>query len=94
MRNESGAAMSWIRRYFSADDVWSVVGYAVLVTVARASNPEVAIAAASVLAAGMLAIFWVASKNVRERNSERHPNTRVAFWALVAALSAAIVLRG
>lgn len=83
----------WLSRYFSVDDVMSLGGYVVVTTVIRVVNPTVAIAQASVLGAGMLAIFWLASPNVRARNSERRPNTRVVFWALVAVVSALISFR-
>lgn len=53
-------------------------------------NPDLQLAAGSFLASGMLAIFWLASTSVRERNADRNPNARVVVWALVAAVSAAV----
>jgi hypothetical protein len=83
----------WLSRYFSVDDVMSLGGYIVVTTVIRLVNPTVGVEQASVLGGGMLAIFWLASPNVRERNRERRPNTRVVFWALVAVVSAILAMR-
>lgn len=84
--------MEWFRRYLSPDDLLSLVGYALMVTLARIANPNMALAAASLLVSGMLALFWLLSKSVRERNSERAPNARVVLWAAVAAASGTLLL--
>ena len=79
--------MSWIRRFLSIDDLWSAVGYILIVVVARVSNPRTEFLAVSALASGMLAIVWLASPNLRARNLERNPNARVLLWAVVAVAS-------
>lgn len=84
--------MEWFRRYLSPDDLISVIGYTLMVALARTANPDVALAAASVLVSGMLALFWLLSQSVRQRNSERIPNARVALWAAVAVASGALLL--
>lgn len=84
--------MAWLRRYLSKDDLISVAGYVLLTALARVANPGMQIAAASLLASGMLALFWLVSKSVRERNAERRPNARVLFWAIVAAASGSVLL--
>ncbi|HET6352139.1 MAG TPA: hypothetical protein VFG89_08430 [Coriobacteriia bacterium] len=84
--------MAWFRRYLSPDDLISVVGYIGLIVLTRITNPELELAAASLLASGMLALFWLASQSVRKRNIERNPNARVVLWALVAVVSAAILV--
>jgi hypothetical protein len=82
-----------IGRFLSLDDLWSVLGYALLVILARVSNPAMGLPAASLLASGMLAIVWFAGGDLRARNLERHPNARVVAWALVAVVSALLVVR-
>lgn len=82
--------MGGLGKYLSMDDLWSVTGYAFLVVLTRVANPRTQVAVASVLASGMLAIFWLASARVRARNADRHPNARVALWALVAGISALV----
>jgi len=77
----------WASRYLSADDLWSVVGYGFIIVLTRVMNPLTELAIASLLASSMLAIFWLASQNVRTRNRERRPNARVLIWGLVAAAS-------
>ena len=79
---------SWVKRFLSVDDLWSAVGYIFLIALSGLVNPSMEPASISVLAAGMLAIFWIASVNVRERNRDRYPNARVVFWGLVAVASA------
>lgn len=86
--------MAWIRRYLSPDDLWSVIGYVLIVGMARVMNPAAELPAMSLIASGMLAIFWLASKNVRARNVDRSPNARVVFWGLVAVASALVLARG
>lgn len=70
---------------FAPDDLWSVLGWALLTTFMRLMNPEVGLATASTLVSGMLAVFWVANANVRARVGA--PNARVLFWALATAAS-------
>lgn len=79
-----------IARFFSLDDLWSVIGWGLILGVTRVTSPNLSVAWASVLACGMLAIFWLASEAVRARNAERHPNVRIAFWAVAAVVSALI----
>lgn len=79
--------MQWIRRFASLDDLWSLLGYVFLIVLTRVVNPGLQIALASLLASGMLAVFWLASEAVRTRNSERHPNVRIAIWGAVAVVS-------
>jgi hypothetical protein len=76
-----------MEKLVSPDDAWSLLGYVALIALTRVSNPAFPIAQASALAAGMLALFWIGSKNVRARNAERSPNIRVASWAVVALVS-------
>ncbi len=79
---------SWISRFLSVDDLWSVLGYSFIIILTRAANPAMDVALASLLASGMLAIFWLASVSVRARNRERRPNVRILVWGIVAAVSA------
>ncbi len=74
----------WISRYFSIDDLLSVGGYVLLLTVNSLTKTPMPIPSISLLAAGMLAIVWLLARQIRERNAERHPNARVVFWAAVA----------
>ena len=83
--------MSWIRRYLSLDDLVSMIGYVFISVFARVVNPSMDLVFGSALASGMLAIFWLVSGNVRERNADRKPNIRVLVWAAVAVASVAIV---
>ena len=76
--------MEWVKKHLSIDDAISAVGYFGIIVLSRVVNPDLDITAASALASGMLAIFWIASKNVRARNEDRDPNARVVFWAAVA----------
>lgn len=78
--------MDTIQKYLSGDDLWSALGYVALMVLTRVTGSDMTFPASSLLAAGMLAIFWLGSRAVRERNE--HPNARVAFWATVAAASA------
>lgn len=84
--------MQWIHRFLSLDDLWSVLGYVFLIVLTRVANPRMEIALASLLASGMLAVFWLASEAVRARNSERHPNVRIAIWGAIAVVSLAIAV--
>ena len=83
--------MSWIRRYLSLDDLISVMGYVFISVFARVVNPRMDLAFGSAMASGMLAIFWLASGNVRQRNADRKPNLRVLTWAAVAVASVVVV---
>ena len=83
-----------IQEFFSVDDFWSVLGFVLVVTITQVvAKPPMALPLAFLLASGMLAIFWLASPAVRARNSERHPNARVVFWALIAVASAVMANR-
>jgi hypothetical protein len=84
--------MQWIRRYLSVDDLWSALGYVLLIVLAHAADPDIEIARASALASGMLAVFWLLSADVRARNVERYPNIRVGFWATITAASLIVIL--
>lgn len=78
----------WVSRYLSLDDVWSVLGYVFLIVLNRVfGSPPMELPIISLLASGMLAITWIANGTLRQRNAERGPNARVAFWTIVAALS-------
>jgi multisubunit Na+/H+ antiporter MnhB subunit len=78
-------------KFFSLDDLWSVVGYGLLTAVNQLTRPPMAFAQVSLLASGMITIVWVASGGLRARNTQ--PNLRVAFWAVVAAVSAFLLMR-
>jgi hypothetical protein len=80
--------LQWISRYLSLDDLWSVLGYALFVVISRLQSPPLPLPSVSLLASGMLAIYWLASENLRARHAQRNPNFRVAFWALAAGVSA------
>ena len=84
---------AWLQRYLSIDDLWSVLGYLLLISVAAVVNPEADWQVVSVGVAGLLAIFWAASRDVRARNAEKVPNARVIFWTFIAAVSAVIASR-
>lgn len=91
-RGEVGA-VAWIKRFFSIDDLWSVLGYAGVIAFSQINRPPLALAAASLLASGMIAITWLASTSLRARNAQRNPNARIVVWALVAIVSGVIVAR-
>lgn len=82
-----------ISRFLSLDDLWSVVGYVLLLAANRLRTPPMEYAAVSLLASGMLAVVWLSSENIRNRNLERRPDARVLFWALVAVVSILGVIR-
>jgi len=83
-----------IQQFLSVDDLWSVLGLVLIVTITQVvSKPAMALPLAFLLASGMLAVFWLASPAVRARNSERHPNSRVVFWGLIAVVSAVLASR-
>lgn len=82
-----------ISRFLSLDDLWSVVGYVLLLAANRLRTPPMEFSAVSLLASGMLAVVWLSSENIRNRNLERRPDARVLFWALVAVVSILGVIR-
>jgi hypothetical protein len=82
-----------ISRFASIDDLWSVVGYVLILTVNRFVANPMPLPQISLLASGMLAILWLASRQIRQRNIDRSPNARVVFWSLIAIVSAVIGLR-
>ena len=83
----------WISRFFSLDDLWSVLGYGLLLSVNMLTTSPMPTYSVSLLASGMITIVWVLSAPIRSRNLARHPNIRVVFWATVAAASAYLALR-
>jgi len=85
--------VTWIKRFFSIDDLWSVLGYAGVIAFSQINRPPLPLAAASLLASGMIAITWLASNSLRARNAERGPNVRILMWTLVAVASGVIVAR-
>jgi hypothetical protein len=78
----------WISRFLSIDDLWSVVGYGLILSVNQLTRNPMPFSDISLLAAGMLAIVWLLSGGIRARNKERYPNVRVVLWAVIAAVSA------
>jgi len=84
---------SWISRFLSMDDLWSAVGYGLLLTVNRLASAPLPPSDVSLLASGMLAIIWLSSGRIRARNLERNPNARVLFWGAVAAVSLLIAIK-
>jgi hypothetical protein len=84
---------AWVSKYLSMDDLWSVVGYGLLLSVNQLVAAPMPLPTISLLASGMLAIIWVASRQIRERNRDRNPNVRVVIWMIVAILSALVGLR-
>ena len=85
--------MDQFSRFASIDDLWSVIGYAMITTINTFGTRSMTFPEISLLASAMLALFWAACRNVRERNAERNPNTRVVFWVAVALTSLIFVLR-
>jgi len=83
----------WVSRYLGLDDLWSVLGFALVFGVSRLVGSPMPPETVSLLASGMLAIYWFASEGLRARNAERHPNLRVAFWAIIAVASGVLVAR-
>ena len=80
-----------MQRNLSMDDLWSLLGYLLLMGMnALRSNP-VPLPAASLVASGMLAIVWVVNGAIRSRTPR--PNARLAFWVSVAAVSAVLAAR-
>ena len=81
---------AWMQRNLSMDDLWSFLGYLLLMSMNAIGSADLPIQTVSVVASGMVAIMWVVNGRIRERTP--HPNARIAFWALVAAASAAAAL--
>ena len=79
--------LRWASRFLSLDDLWSVLGYVLLVAVNQLQASPLEPSSVSLLASGMLALVWLLNGNIRARNLERNPNARVLLWALVAAVS-------
>jgi hypothetical protein len=80
--------MDRIQQILSMDDLWSLIGYVLLLVISQVTRPPLPLAAASLLASGMLVIIWLGSQGLRARNKDRYPNARVVLWSLVAAASA------
>lgn len=78
----------WVSRFLSIDDLWSVVGYGLILSVNQLTRTPLPFSDASLLAAGMIAIVWLLSGSVRARNQGHSPNARVVIWTVVAAVSA------
>jgi hypothetical protein len=83
----------WVSRFLSIDDLWSAIGYGLILSVNQLTRNPMPFSDVSLLAAGMIAIVWLLSGNVRARNQEHSPNARVAFWAVVAIVSAVGLVR-
>jgi hypothetical protein len=79
---------SWISRYLSLDDLWSLIGFGLILSVNQLVKNPMPLASISLLASGMLAIIWLVSQPIRQRNVERGPNVRVVIWGLIAVVSA------
>ncbi len=84
--------VGWLSRYLSLDDLWSVLGYGFVLVINRFRETPLPLPLASIMAAGMLGIVWLASAGIRARNRDRNPNARVLFWGLVAVVSALVTL--
>ncbi len=77
-----------MQRNLSMDDLWSLLGYLLVMGVNSVGSSTFPLPRVSLVAAGMLAIFWVVNGNIRSRTP--HPNARVAFWVFVAGVSAVV----
>ena len=78
--------LNWMQRNLSMDDLWSLLGYLLLMGMNAVLSTSTPLPAMSLVAAGMLAIVWVVNGRIRSRTPR--PNARVVVWALVAAASA------
>jgi hypothetical protein len=85
--------MDQLSRFASLDDLWSVLGYALLTGINSYGTHSMTFPTISLLASAMLALLWAASPNIRARNAERYPNARIVFWAAVALTSLFFALR-
>lgn len=77
-----------MQRNLSMDDLWSLLGYILLMGMNSLRATPLPLPATSLVASGMLAIVWVVNGGIRNRTP--HPNARVAFWVVVAAVSAVL----
>lgn len=75
-----------MQRNLSMDDLWSFLGYLLLMGMNSLRSTPLPLPATSLVASGMLAIVWVVNGNIRSRTP--HPNARVLVWVVVAAMSA------
>lgn len=82
--------LEWMQRNLSMDDLWSFLGYLLIMAVNGIGSTPYPLPQVSVVVSGMLAIMWVANGNIRSRTP--HPNARAAAWALVAGVSAVIAV--
>lgn len=79
-----------MQRNMSMDDLWSALGYLLLVGVNGAFSASVDLPIVSAMVAAALAVFWVVNQGIRVRSP--NPNARVVFWAIVAVVSGAVAL--
>lgn len=77
--------LEWMKHNLSMDDLWSLLGYLLLVGMNTLRSKALPLPAVSMVAAGMLCIIWVVNGAIRNRTP--HPNARVVVWAVVAVLS-------
>ena len=85
--------LGWMSRFLSIDDLWSVVGYGLILSVNQLTRTPLPFSDVSLLASGMIAIVWLLSGSIRTRNQDHSPNARVVFWAVFAAVSALGLIR-
>ena len=78
----------WVSQFLSIDDLWSVLGYGLMLSINQLTRTPMPLSDISLLASGMIAIVWLLSGGIRARNQDHSPNARVAFWAVVAVVSA------
>ena len=83
---------TWMQRNLSMDDLWSVLGYLLIMAVNSVGSRPLGLPVVSLAASGMLAIIWVVNGTIRGRSPS--PNLRVAFWAVVAVASALVSALG
>lgn len=76
---------TWMQRNLAMDDLWSFLGYLLLVAMNAFVSSDLPLAGVSAGASGMLAIVWVLNGTLRGRSPK--PNARVVFWTLVAVAS-------
>jgi hypothetical protein len=80
--------MNWMQRNLSMDDLWSVLGYLLLMGMNALRSAPLTLSSVSLVVSGMLAIMWIVNGPIRQRTP--HPNARVLLWAVVAAASAVV----
>ena len=73
-----------MQRNLSMDDLWSFLGYLLIMSMNAILSSTVPLPNVSLVASGMLAIVWVVNGSIRSRTP--HPNARVAFWVVVAGV--------